>query len=113
MAVSAEVDATVPTTDAELEGAQRTFSTSIVISAVRCLLTYVLLPFATPWLGLAPGVGPVLGIVIGVVAIAANVMSIRRFWRARHPWRRPVTLVHLGVIVLVVTLVAIDIADLS
>ncbi|MEM9610763.1 MAG: hypothetical protein AAGA99_25355 [Actinomycetota bacterium] len=107
------VDETTPIAEAgELEAAHRTFSTSIIVSAVRCLLTYVLLPFATPWLGLAPGVGPVLGIVIGVVAIAANVLSIRRFWRARHPWRRPVTVVHIGVIALVLVLIGIDVADL-
>ncbi|MEM9035470.1 MAG: hypothetical protein AAGD18_12835 [Actinomycetota bacterium] len=107
------VDETTPIAeDGELEAAHRTFSTSIIVSAVRCLLTYVLLPFATPWLGLAPGVGPVLGIVIGVVAIAANVLSIRRFWRARHPWRRPVTVVHIGVIALVLVLIGIDVADL-
>lgn len=94
------------------EVAQRTFSVSILVSAVRCLLTYVLLPFVTPWLGLAPGVGPALGLVIGAVAIAANVVSIRRFWRAKHPWRRPVTVVHIGIIVLVLVLMAIDVADL-
>ncbi len=102
----------VTATVADEEAAQRTFSISIVVSAVRCLLTYVLLPFVTPFLGLASGVGPVLGIVIGLVAIAANVVSIRRFWRARHPWRKPVTVVHIGIIILVTVLIGIDVADL-
>ncbi len=87
---------------------ERAFSVSIVISAIRCTLTYVVLPFALPLLGLAPGVGPVLGITIGVVAIAANVFSIRRFWRAQHRWRRPITVIHIGVIGLLLVLVALD-----
>ncbi|MEM8904984.1 MAG: hypothetical protein AAGA17_03685 [Actinomycetota bacterium] len=103
---------TVEAAAAEEEAAQRTFSISIVVSAIRCLLTYVVLPFVTPFLGLASGVGPILGIVIGLVAIAANVVSIRRFHRARHPWRRPVTVVHVGIIALVTVLIGIDVADL-
>lgn len=102
----------VDTAVADEEAAQRTFSISILVSAVRCLLTYVVLPFVTPFLGLASGVGPVLGIVIGVIAIVANVVSIRRFWRARHPWRKPVTVVHIGIITLVTVLIGIDIAEL-
>jgi uncharacterized membrane protein len=44
-------------------------------------LTYVALPFLLPLLGFAPGIGPILGITIGIVAIAANVYSMRRFRR--------------------------------
>lgn len=91
---------------------ERTFSISILISAVRCTLTYVVLPFVAPLIGLAPGVGPALGIVIGVVAIVANAYSIRRFWRAGHRWRKPVTVIQGGIIVLLVVLVANDLADL-
>jgi len=94
------------------EEAQRGFSISIVVSGIRCSLTYLVFPFLLPLLGLAPGVGPVLGIGIGTFAIAANGLSIRRFWRAQHPWRRPITMLHLGVITLLVVLVALDLVDL-
>lgn len=92
--------------------AQRLFTTSMVISGIRCTLAYVVLPFAMPFLGLAPGVGPTLGIVIGVVAIAANVFSIRRFWRAKHRWRKPITAIHVGVIGLLLVLLYTDISQL-
>jgi len=92
---------------------ERAFSVSILISAIRCTLTYVVLPFALPFLGLAPGVGPVLGISIGVIAIAANVFSIRRFWHAHHPWRRPITVLHLGVIGLLLVLIVLDLNALA
>ena len=35
---------------------ERAFSVSMVVSGLRCVLTYVILPFVTPFLGLAPGV---------------------------------------------------------
>lgn len=92
--------------------AERLFSKSIVISGIRCLLAYLILPFATPFIGLAPGVGAGLGLVIGVVAIAANLFSIRRFWRADHRWKMPVTALHVGVIVLLLVLAVRDIMEL-
>ena len=101
-----------PSTTGKLPRAQRIFSVSMVISGIRCAFAYVLLPFATPFLGLAPGVGPALGIVVGVVAIAANVFSLRRFWSLRHPWRKPVTVLHVGVIGLLLALLTLDISQL-
>ena len=102
------LDMSLPVASTSLVRPERAFSVSIVISAIRCTLTYVVLPFALPLVGLAPGVGPVLGITIGVVAIAANVFSIRRFWRAQHRWRRPITAIHIGVIGLLLVLIAFD-----
>ena len=94
------------------DAAQQGFSRSILISGIRCFLTYVILPFVTPLVGLAPGVGPVIGLIVGTIAIAANVFSIRRFWRADHPWKKPVTALHSAVIVLLVVLVYLDLTQL-
>lgn len=91
---------------------EKGFSRSILISAIRCTLTYVVLPFLAPWIGLAPGVGPGFGLAIGAVAIAANVMSIRRFWKADHRWKKPVTALHLAVIGLLLILGILDIRAL-
>ena len=92
--------------------AQRAFSTSILVSATRCLLTYVVLPFLAPALGLAAGVGPAIGIPVGVVAIGSNVLTIRRFWAADHRWRWAYTAVALSVMVLLAILLAEDLAGL-
>ncbi len=90
-------------------GAQRAFSTALVISGIRCVFAYIVLPFVAPVLGLAPGVGPRLGIVIGTVAVVANMFSIRRFVRSNHPLRRPVIAINITVIVFMMVLIAIDV----
>ncbi len=92
--------------------AQRAFSTSILVSATRCLLTYIVLPFLAPALGLAAGVGPAVGIPIGVVAIGSNVLTIRRFWAADHRWRWAYTTIALTVIALLLVLMVEDVLDL-
>jgi hypothetical protein len=92
--------------------AQRAFSTSVLVSATRCILTYVVLPFLLPALGLAAGVGPAIGIPVGLVAIAANVATIRRFWAADHRWRWAYTALAAMVIVLLVVLLVEDVGSL-
>lgn len=92
--------------------AQRAFSTSVLVSAVRCVLTYLVLPFVAPALGLAAGVGPAIGIPVGVVAIAFNVATIRRFWAADHRWRWAYTGLALTVIALLLVLLARDVLTL-
>ena len=103
-----------PTASATVEQteAARIFSFSILVSAVRCLLTYIVFPWILPLLGVAGGVGPVIGIAVGVVAIAFNVFSIRRFRASTHPWRYPVMALNGAVIALLVVLVALDVSEL-
>ena len=84
----------------------------MMISGIRCLLAYVILPFVMPFLGFAPGVGPALGIVVGVVALASNVWSFRRFQRSGHRWRKPVMTLNVAVIGLLLVLLATDISQL-
>jgi hypothetical protein len=92
--------------------AERAFSVSMLISAIRCTLTYLVLPFVTPFVGVTPGVGPGLGLGIGVIAIGANVYSLRRFWRAGHRWRRPITVLHVSMIAFLIVLIVLDVREL-
>lgn len=92
--------------------ANKAFSTSILVSAVRCLLTYIVLPFVAPVLGIAKDVGPWVGISIGVVAIVCNVLSMRRFWAADHKWRWAYTGIAVVVIAFLLVLMATDVAEL-
>jgi hypothetical protein len=92
--------------------ARRAFSTSMLVSATRCLLTYVVLPFVAPALGVATEVGPGLGIVIGLVAIGANILTIRRFHAVRHRWRWAYTAIAVAVMGLLTVLMVQDVMDL-
>jgi membrane-bound metal-dependent hydrolase YbcI (DUF457 family) len=92
--------------------AHRIFSASILLSALRCLLGYVVLPILTPLLGAAAGVGPVFGLVIGITALVFDVRGIRRFWLADHRWRWPITALYAVVMVLVLALVIGDVVHL-
>ena len=92
--------------------AHRAFSTSILVSATRCLLTYIVLPFVAPAFGVAADVGPGLGFAIGAVAIGSNVLTIRRFHAADHRWRWAYTAIALTVITLLLVLMVEDVFDL-
>ena len=107
------VSGTTATTAAELEEASaRTLRFSILISAVRCTLTYVILPFVAPLIGLAAGVGPAVGLPIALVALWANVASIRRHWHSGHRWKWPISLLNAGIIVLLIVLLVLDVGQL-
>lgn len=106
-------DSTASAPEAAGPDIHRGFSISILVSATRCILTYIILPFVTPLLRLAPGVGPVLGLGLGTVAIGSNSLSIRRFWRAHHPWKVYVTVLHVCVISMLLVLLYHDITKLA
>jgi heme O synthase-like polyprenyltransferase len=91
---------------------ERLFSQSVLISGVRCTLTYVIFPFIFPILGITSGIGSTIGLVIGTIAIVANVFSIRRFHKADHKYKWPVSVLNAGIIVLLVILVALDANEL-
>lgn len=95
------------------DSAHRIFSTSMVLSGLRCLLSYVVFPIVSPALGVATGVGPAIGIPIGVVALVFDVVGIRRFWLANHRWRWGISFIYMLVIVLVGGLVIADIFHLA
>ena len=92
--------------------AARRFNRSMVVSGIRCLLTYIVFPWLLPALGWAKGVGPWIGLPIGLVAIAFNVDSIRRFRASEHRLRIPVMAINVGVIALLTVLVVRDVVDL-
>jgi len=89
------------------------FQRSMLISAFRCTLTYVLFPFVLPMIGIATGVGPVLGIAIGVFAITCDTFTIRRFFTVDHRFRWQFSAVAVLVIGLLMTLLVQDVVHLA
>ena len=92
--------------------AYATFQRSMLISATRCTLTYVIFPFVLPAIGIVSGVGPILGVIIGVIAMTCDVFTIRRFFQVDHRWRWPVSAIAVCVIGLLTVLLVEDIAHL-
>ena len=90
----------------------RIFSASIFLSATRCLLSYIVLPVVLPAIGLARGVGPIIGIPIGVLALTFDYLGIRRFWLADHRQRWAFTALYAVVGTMVLILLIVDIVDL-
>jgi len=96
------------------DAAERLFSLAMVISGLRCTLSYVVVPFLLPALGLGAlaSLSPEIGIPIGVVALYFDVKGIRRFFVANHKWRWQMTFIYLAVICLVLYLVIADVVAL-
>lgn len=102
----------VPVTGDPGRNAEKVFGRSIVLSSVRCLLTYVVLPLLKPAVDLSGGVGPVLGLLIGTVSAVAIVASMRRFWRAGHRFRWHYTVLGGAILVLLLVSAVRDVAAL-
>lgn len=96
-------------TDAEARSA---FQQSIVISSVRCLLTYIVFPFVLPTVGFLASMGPVIGVIVSLAAVVSITISMRRFWRVRHAKRWHYTILAGLMLVFIVVLLARDLIDL-
>lgn len=93
-------------------GAEGVFQKSIAISAARCLFTYVLLPVLRPIVDLSGGVGPLLGLAVGLVSMVAIAFSVRRFFAADHKFRWHYTAVGGAIFVLLIWQSVLDVQAL-
>ncbi len=91
----------------------RIFSASILLSALRCLLSYIVLPIVLPAIGLARGVGPVISIPIGLLALTFDYLGIRRFWLADHHQRWVFSALYAVVGGMVLALLIVDIVHVA
>ncbi|WP_420098694.1 hypothetical protein [Corynebacterium sp.] len=66
-------------------GAHRAFRWAIVFSAVRCTITYLLVPILIPVVSVAGMVATPLNITLCLLALVNGTVSMRRFWRTDHP----------------------------
>jgi hypothetical protein len=96
-----------------VDRAHRLFNVSIVLSGLRCLLGYVVLPVVTPAIGAAARVAPLVGIPIAVVALFFDALAVRRFWVANHRWRWGISGIYAVVMTMVLALLVGDLVHLS
>jgi hypothetical protein len=90
--------------------AYQAFQKSMLISATRCTLTYVVFPFVLPAVGFAAQ--GVVGIVVGLVAMVCDVFTIRRFFAVDHKWRWQFSGLVFGIMCLLSVLLVQDISHL-
>jgi hypothetical protein len=87
------------------------FSSSIALSAARCVLSYLVLPAVG--FGAAGLVSPLIGLPVGLLALVFDVRAIRRFFLSDHRWRWAATGLYLTIMVMVGSLVVWDIVQLA
>ena len=94
------------------KSAYSAFERSMLISATRCTLTYVVFPFLLPMFSFAKGPSLIVGIIIGLIAMTCDVFTIRRFFAIDHKWRWYFSAAALSVIGLLSILLVQDIISL-
>jgi hypothetical protein len=68
--------------------AQRALTFGLLVSAFRCTVQYVLLPFVLPWIGVAASIPPWLTLGLSGLALASIARNVRYLWRLQHARRR-------------------------
>ncbi|MGO1539235.1 MAG: hypothetical protein ACTHZ9_08140 [Leucobacter sp.] len=66
------------------QAAHRGFRVSLVVTGIRCLITYVLIPVLVPIVSFADVVAAPVGIALCIVAVVSGIISVRRFWISDH-----------------------------
>lgn len=67
--------------------AQRALTAGLLLSAFRCTVQYVLLPFVLPWIGLAASIPPWVTLALGGLALISLTRNVRYLWRLHHARR--------------------------
>lgn len=67
--------------------AQRALTFGLLLSALRCTIQYVLLPFVLPWIGVAAAIPAWVTLVLGGLALASLTRNVRYLWRLHHARR--------------------------
>jgi hypothetical protein len=93
-------------------GAQKAMTNSILVSAVRCTITYLLIPILTPILGVLDVLSAPISIVLCTVAVVMSTRSLRRFWKADHSKRWHYTALVVVVWAFLAVAVVKDVAQL-
>jgi hypothetical protein len=95
------------------QGAKRALTASLLFSGVRCILMYAIIPFVLPLLGITGLFAQQVDIVINLLAIAALIYSVRRFWKINYRGKVAYTLVAVVAFVFLLVFIALDLRELG
>jgi len=93
-------------------GARRSTTRAIVISGIRCIITYLLIPIVAPIVGFSATVAAPLTIALSLLAIWMGISGVRRFWIADHRARWAYTGFIAVVVLLLVVGIGLDLASI-
>jgi hypothetical protein len=93
--------------------AEQAMRRSILVTAVRCTVMYLLIPIVAPAVGLLDLLSEPLSIALSVGAAVLIVMSVRRFFRADHAKRWHYLALAVVVLSFLTFTVARDIASIA
>jgi hypothetical protein len=96
-----------------VQGAKRALTASLIFSGVRCILMYAVIPFVLPLLGVTGMFAHQVDIAINLLAIAALVYSVRRFWQIDYRGKVVYTVIAGVAFVLLITFIALDLRSLG
>lgn len=91
-------------------GARRSTTRAIVVSGIRCTITYLLIPILAPFIAILDTLGPMISIALCLAAIVMGIAGLRRFWLANHISRWSYTAFIAVVVSLLVVAIGIDVS---
>ena len=92
--------------------AQRALTFGLLLSALRCTVQYVLLPFVLPWIGVAASIPPRVTLVLGGLALASLTRNVRSLWRLHHARLWSYLALAFGVAVALVLFMVMDLRNI-
>lgn len=98
--------------DVQGEESKNLMGYSLLISAVRCTLQYLVLPFILPLIGLAAGWALGVTMAITIVALIALITSLRRMWKTNYTHRWRYFVIAVPALVILVSFLVLDIFNL-
>lgn len=96
----------------EVPGALFPMRGSLVLSAVRCLITYVAIPLLVPVFGWLTPIAAPVSLVLTVIAGGMAITSLRRVWAANWSGRWGYTAFAVAVLVALAGLLVFDVRAL-
>ncbi|HKY49076.1 MAG TPA: hypothetical protein VJQ79_13955 [Acidimicrobiia bacterium] len=93
-------------------GARRSTTTAIVISGIRCTITYLVIPILAPFVSLLEALEAPVSIILSSFAIVTGIRGVRRFWIADHRSRWWYTAFIGVVVVMLLVAIALDLSGL-
>lgn len=96
----------------EVPGAVFPMRGSLMLSAIRCLVTYVAIPLLVPVFGWLTPIAAPLSLLLTVVAAAMAITSLRRVWAAEWSGRWAYTAFAVVVLLALAGLLVVDVLTL-